>query len=161
VRKEDVKKIMGYYRNIPDMVKYERLECEKIEAIYYDSAKSLDTDGMPHGTTMGRPTEKMGIKAAQDNASARLEKAKIRIKILEADRELISGCLEGMNSKYKKLILWKLIYEYSWTKISVQLNRPESTCRHWFDEALKRLGEILENDVLMLDELVQRASRAR
>jgi hypothetical protein len=152
---------MRYYRNIPGMIKYEREEYETIESKYYDGAKSLNTDGMPHGTKTGRPTEKMGIKAAGQNVSATLGKINVKIKILEADRDLIADCLDCMNGKYKKLLLCKLVYEYNWPKIGIQLNAPESTCRHWFDIALTRLGEILENDVLMLDELEQRASRAR
>jgi hypothetical protein len=163
VRKETVKKIMRYYRNIPGMIKYKREEYETIESKYYDGVKSLglDMDGMQHGTKTGRPTETMGIKAAGQNASAKLRKINVKIKILEADRDLIADCLDCMSGKYKKLLLCKIVYEYSWSKIGIQLNAPESTCRHWFDEALTRLGEILEKDVLMLDELEQRASRAR
>ena len=161
MERDDVRAVVQYYRNIPDMLKYEWQERERIEDEYYNGLKSKGEDGMPHGASVGRPTERAGLKAAQDNAARQLERSKIRIKMLETDAEIIKGCIEDMNGKYKRVISWKLIHEYSWGKISVKFERPESTCRYWLDLALDRLGEILENDVVMLPELIERASRAR
>lgn len=161
VQREDVRFIVEYYRNIPDTLKYEWQERERIEDEYYNGLKSKGEDGMPHSASVGRPTERAGLIAAQDDAAGQLERSKIRIKTLEADRQIIKDCIEDMNGKYKRVIFWKLIYEYSWGKISVKFERPESTCRYWLDLALDRLGEILEKDVVMLPELVERASRAR
>ncbi len=161
MRRNKVKNIVLYYKNIPDMVKFERKQQSEIENEYYNGIRGLSTDGMVYGGAPGKPTEKMGIRAAENNRGEALAEIQVRIKILEADARQIRECIDMMNSKYKMLIFWKLIHGYSWPKISTQFCRPESTCRSWYDKALDRLGEILENDILMVDELVQRATRAR
>ncbi len=159
--KNSAKNIAVYFANIPDMLNYERKWREKIEDEYYNNLKSPSLEGMPHGASIGRPTETQGIKAAEAGAGETVEKASLRIKILEADMAQIKTAIDGMNGKYKKVILWRHINEYSWTKISVLFSQPESTVRYWYDKALERLGEILENDVAEVGDLEQRASRAR
>ncbi len=162
MQRENVRVIVEYYKNIPGMLKYEYQERERVEDEYYNGLKSAGGgDGMPHGLSVGRPTERMGIKAAEKNAAVLLKQSHENIKILEADAEAIHGCIEGMNGKYKKLIFWKLVNEYSWAKISTKFERPDSTCRYRLDLALDRLGEILETDVKELSDLEKRASRAR
>lgn len=161
VTKDSAKNIAVYFANIPDMLNYERKWREKIEDEYYNNLKSPSLEGMPHGASVGRPTETQGIKAAEAGAGAAVESAAERIKILEADMEQIKAAIDGMNGKYKKVILWRHVYEYSWPKIAVQFSQPESTVRYWYDKALERMGEILENDVVLVADLEQRASRAR
>lgn len=162
MQRENVRVIVEYYKNIPGMLRYEYQERERVEDEFYNGLKSAGGgDGMPHGAGVGQPTEKMGIRAAEKNAADMLKRSHEHIKILEADEETIRCCIEGMNGKYKKLIFWKLINEYSWAKISTRFERPDSTCRYWLDIALDRLGEILEKDVKELSDLEKRASRAR
>jgi DNA-directed RNA polymerase specialized sigma24 family protein len=161
VTKESAKNIAIYFANIPDMLNYERTWKQKIEDEYYNNLKSPSLEGMPHGASVGRPTETQGIKAAEANAGSALKTEIERIELLQRDMEQIKAAIDGMNGKYKKVILWRHINEYSWTKISILFSQPESTVRYWYDKALERLGEILENDVVLVADLEQRASRAR
>ena len=159
--KSGAENIIIYYANIPEMLKYEREECEQIEAKHYSGLKAVSVDGMPHGSTVGRPTERDGLKAAEDNAHERLAASKIRIEVLLNDRQKIEAAIGAMNGRYKMILLGKYIHGYSWTKMSSDCNAGESTLRWWRDKALERFGEIIENDVVMVEELEQRASRAR
>lgn len=162
MQRESIKAVVAYYKNIPELLKYEYQEREKIIDVYYNGLKSAGVgDGMPHGTGEGKPTEKMGIEAAKKRASEAIRQSYDKIKLLESDEKIIHDCIECMNGKYKMLIYSKLVNEYSWVQLSVKLERPESTIRYWLDLALDRLGEILEEDVKELDVLVKRASRAR
>lgn len=153
--------VIIYYSNIPEMLKYEHQEVDQIEATYYSGLKAVSADGMPHGSSVGRPTERDGLKAAENDAHARLEKAKIRIKTLEGDREIIDRAINSMNDRYKTILVGKYLRGYSYVKISTDLNAGESTIRWWLKKALERFGEILENDVVMIEEMEERASRAR
>lgn len=161
MHKGAVKDIVAYYRNIPDMLKYERNEREAIEDKYYNGMKGQGNDGMPHRSGTGNPTEKMGMVAAENNASKKMEKINVKIMTLEHDHEVIEDCIGCMNSKYRVILCWHWVYEYNWSKIAIRFSKPESTVRYWMEKAIDQLGEILEKDVLMLDELVERASRAR
>lgn len=159
--KTGAENILIYYSNIPGMLKCERKECEQIEATYYSGLKAVSMDGMPHGSAVGRPTERDGLKAAEDNAQHRLEQSKIRIKMLEGDRDSIERVLCSVNGKYKTILVGKYIKGQNWVQISMELNAAVGTVRYWRDKALERFAEVLENDVVMVDEMEQRASRAR
>lgn len=159
--KENAKNIAIYFANIPDMLNYERNWRRKIEDEYYNNIKSPGLEGMPQGASVGRPTEAQGIKAAEANACRELEKEDARIELLQRDLKQIESVIDTMNGKYKKVILWRHVFKYSWPKISILFSQPESTVRYWYDKALERLGEVLENEVVFVSDLEQRASRAR
>lgn len=158
--KEAAKSIIVYYASIPDMIRFEKEERNYLEKAYYDGVKSPVVSGMPHGSGSGKPTEKMAIRAAEHNAGKRTDKHLVAIDVLESDRETIDAALSSMNSKYKRILLWKHVNGYSWVKIAVNINQPCSTIRYQYDKALEKLGEILEDDVIMINELVDRANRA-
>ena len=158
--KEEAKSIIVYYANIPDMIKYEKEEKDYLEMAYYDGVKSPVVSGMPHGGGSGKPTEKMGIRAAEHDARSRNDKHLVAINVLESDRDTIDAALSSMNGKYKRILLWKYVKGYSWVKIACEINSPCSTVRHWHDAAIEKFGEILEDDCMMINELVSRANRA-
>lgn len=161
MKREDVKNILLYYKSIPEMIKLEKQEQERLEDEYYNALRRPGTGSGSHGSAVGRPTESLAIRAAEHGAAGAVKNAKIRIINLEMDRKLIGDCISALNDKYRKIILWKVIRGDSWTRIAVCTSTPESTLRYWYDQALERLGEALEEDVTMVDELIGRASRAR
>ena len=63
--KDNAKKILVYYANIPDMIKAHEEIKDYVEKKYYDGVKSPMLSGMPHGSGSGRPTETMGVRAAE------------------------------------------------------------------------------------------------
>lgn len=158
--KEAAKHIIVYYANIPEKIKAHNEIKDYVEKRYYDGVKSPVLSGMPHGSGSGKPTETMGLRAAQDNAGKRMDRNTVAIDVLLSDQEIIENALESMCAKYKRILLWKYVQDYSWVKIAMTLNKPSSTVRNWHDKALLKLGEILENDCLMVEELVNRANRA-
>lgn len=159
MRRNGAESIMLYYRAIPGMMKLLRQEQQELEG-EYDSLRGTAYDGMPHGSTPGKPTEEQAVRMAEKGIYDRLQEIGVRLAVLEADAATIRASLDAMSGKYKSLVYMKLLYRYSWGKISVRLGVPESTARYQLRMALDRLAEILD-DVPMADELEGRASRAR
>ena len=99
-------------------------------------------------------------RVIENGVKNRLQEISIQVEVLEGDAANIRGALDAVNGKYKSVIIMRLIRGYSWTKISGKLGVPDSTARNWHGRAVERLGEVLE-DVPMVDELAERATRAR
>ena len=160
MERSDVKNIIIYYKNIPEMLEIFLKQHRELCNTYYNSARAINIDGMPHGTSVSNPSEVLGIKAAESNASEMIREIEQNIRILEADHAFIRRCLDQINGKYKKLVIYKLLREYNWAKISYILSEKESTCRYRFDIALDRLGEQFD-EYKNADELKKKALRAR
>lgn len=126
----------------------------------YSSLHGVASDGMPHGSAPGRGAEALGIRAAERDLSGELAQIEAREARLLADQTAIRVCLDGLNGRYKTLLVMRFVHGYSWAKISVKLSVPDSTVRNWCDRALERLGEGL--DALPdRDGVLERAARAR
>ena len=156
---EGVKKILRYYQEIAEMVKLLKREEEELEE-EYNGLKGVGLDGMPHGISLGRPTEFSVERIVGKSIGNRLGEIRIKTQVLESDAAIIRACLDLLNGKYKRVLSMRYRNGYSWAKISVRLHIPESTVRNWHDRALKRLGEAQE-EVPMVDEIMARASCAR
>lgn len=156
---DDVKHIALYYRAIPEMIhllERERLDLEST----YSGLCGSGSDGMPHGSSVGKPTEALGLRAAEDGTGERLAEIDTKKQVLAGDAATIRGCLDALNGKYKQVLLLRYVRGYSWAKIATRIDTPDSTARHYHDRALKRFGEALE-EVPGMEGLVVRASRAR
>lgn len=156
---DDVKHIALYYRAIPEMIhllERERLDLEST----YSGLCGSGSDGMPHGSSVGKPTEALGLRAAEDGTGERLAEIDAKKQVLAGDAAAIRGCLDALNGKYKQVLLLRYVRGYSWPRIATQINAPDSTARNWHDKALERFGEVLE-EVSGMEGLVVRASRAR
>lgn len=159
MRSEDVKTIIYYYYDIPGIIRLLKEERNDLEDAY-NGLRGISMDGMPHGSTVGRPTEMLAEQADSKNALCRIQEVSVKIHVLECDAALIRRCLDDLNSKYKRLISLRYQYNYSWAKIAVRTGMPDSTVRNRHDKVIARLTEAL-SDVPMVDELASRASRAR
>lgn len=159
MRFEEVKYIAMYYKAIPGMIRLLRQERADIEN-EYGGLHGMEMDGMPHGATPGKPVEALCIHAMDNHLATTLEMIEKREKELCADQAAIRDCLDGLNGKYKSLIMMRYVHGYSWGKISARLTVPDSTARSWHEKAIKRLGEALEEKPGW-KEILSRASRAR
>lgn len=79
MRRRDVKRIMVYYFGIPSMRAELAVEREELED-EYDGLHGTSYDGMPHGSTPGKPTEELAIRADARNVRKRLEEITVRDK---------------------------------------------------------------------------------
>lgn len=159
MRFEEVKYIAKYYKAIPGMLKLLRQERADINN-EYGGLHGMDMDGMPHGTTPGKPVEALCINAMENLYADQLERIEQREKELCADQAAIRDCLDSLNSKYKSIVMMRYVFGYSWGKISTRLSVPDSTARRWHDKAINRLGEALEEKPEWSD-ILSRATRAR
>ena len=159
MRFEEVKYIAKYYKDIPGMLKLLRQERADINN-EYGGLHGMEMDGMPHGTTPGKPVEALCINAIENDLAAVLERIEQREKELCADQATIRDCLGSLNSKYKRIVMMRYVFGYSWGKISTRLSVPDSTARSWHDKAINRLGEALEEKPDW-PEILGRATRAR
>ncbi len=159
MRRKDVKTVIAYYFGIPAMrteLAVERAELED----EYDGLRGTSYDGAPHSSTPGNPTEALAVRVDARNVWNRLEEISVRDRVLVMDREIIQGCLDLLKGEYKRLIFSKHRDRCSWARMAVQNEVPDRTIRRWYDKAVDRLGEALE-EAPMADELLGRASRAR
>lgn len=159
MRFEEVKYIAKYYKAIPGMLKLLRQERADINN-EYGGLHGMDMDGMPHGTTPGKPVEALCINAIENLYADELQRIEQREKELFADQATIRACLDSLNSKYKGIVMMRYVFGYSWGKISTRLSVPDSTARSWHDKAIIRLGEALEEKPGW-EDILSRATRAR
>lgn len=160
MRRKNTKIIMGYYSGIPDMVRQLKSERSDLEGQHYDALGAVAADGMPHSGTPGKPVESMAINAAEKGVWNRLQEIEVRLQVLDSDSAAIRDCLDAIHGKYKRILSMRYLYRYSWGKIAVRLEAPDSTVRNWHMKALDALGFALD-DVPMIEEILGRASRAR
>lgn len=159
MRRKDVKTMIAYYFGIPAMralLDSERAELED----QYNSLRGLSYDGVPHSSMPGKPTEELAARLDERNVRNRLEEIAVKDRVLLMDRENIQGCIDALGGRCKKLIFERHRDRCSWAKLAVRYGKPDSTVRRWYDSAVERLGEALE-EVPMYDEILARASRAR
>ena len=139
MRRRDVKTVIAYYFEIPDMRKGFTAERARLES-EYDGLRGTSYDGVPHSSTPGKPTEMLAIKMEESNAWGRIQEIGVKVQVLQADEATIRGCMDALNGRYKSLLNMKYFRRYSWAKISASLGTPEATARRWNDKALDRLG---------------------
>ncbi len=159
MRRRDVKTIIAYYFEIPDIRKGFTAERARLER-EYDGLRGTSYDGVPHSSTPGKPTEELAAKMEANNTWGRIQEIGVKVQVLQADEAAIRGCMDALNGRYRSLLNMRYFCRYRWAKISVSLDTPEATVRRWNDKAIDRLGELLD-DAPMVEELLGRASRAR
>lgn len=137
-----------------------RKQKNDLENRYYNGAKAMSMDGMPHGSSVGSQTERLAIKAAEDDVHDLLDEVETRMMVLKSDKRQIRGSIDSLNNRYKTLLLDRFVNDYSWTKLASKMHASESTVRYWKEKALDQLVFVM-NDEPMVDELIQRASHAR
>ena len=157
---KDVKRVVQYFYNIPEMVRILREEQREVEDVY-NTLKAAAGGEVGHGGGgPGRPVELAASRALDKGAWERVGEIGVKLEVLEGDAAAVRACLDGLCGRYKRVLEMRHRFGYSWGKISVTMGVPDSTARNWYHKAVLCLGEALE-DVTMAEELVNRASRAR
>lgn len=159
MREKNVKEIVRYYYEIPEMVRLLKTEQREQESLY-DTLKGTGGDGMPGGGGPGKPVEAAVIRLDEQGVYERLQEIHVRLLVLEGDAAAVRDCLDGLSGKYKSILQLRNKCHNSWANISVRMGAPDSTVRNWHDKAILCLGEALD-EVPMAEELLERASRAR
>ena len=159
MQREIVKNIALYYKAIPGMLQLLKQEREDLEN-EYNGLRGMESAGMPRGSSPGKPTETIGLLAAEKDIGGRIAEIEARERLLYEDVANIRACLDALNDKYKRLIQMRYVFGYSWVKTACKVSAPDSTTRRWEAKAITRFGEALEG-LPDADGLVERASRAR
>ena len=159
MRSETVKHIVKYYGGIPEAIKLLKRERDALED-EYNGLGGLAMDGMPHSSAPGNPTEALAVRVIENGVKNRLQEIWVRGEVVGGGGAGVGGAVGAVDGECRSVMIMRLIRGYSWTKISGKLGVPDSTARNWHGRAVERLGEVLE-DVPMVDELAERATRAR
>ena len=130
MRYGSVKHIALYYKAIPGMLRLLRQERTELEGNYY-GLRGLACDGMPRGSSPGKPTEESGLRALENGVSERLAEIAEAERVLSGDEACIRACLDALNGKYKEVIVMRYVRGYSWAKISARMGTADSTARDW------------------------------
>ena len=84
MRFENVKQIALYYKAIPGMLRLLRQEREELEE-EYNCLRGTESDGMPRGSSPGKPTETLGLRAMEHGVGDRLNEIRGKERLLLAD----------------------------------------------------------------------------
>ncbi len=160
MKQSDAKTIMEYYGGIGEMIWLLKCEKEDLESTNYNQLGAVAADGMPHATSPGKPVENKALDAAEKGVGERLREIADKVQILEGDAAAIRSCLDGVNSRYKRILSMRYLHRYSWGRIAVKIETPESTVRDWHRRGLNTMASALDH-VDMTQEILGRASRAR
>ena len=143
MRMQDVKAVIMYYRDIPEMKKLLIQERRELEDEYC-GLKGVSMDEAPRGGSTGKPVEGQMIAMEESGAAARLRDIGKLTGELEADRQRVQCAIDALNGRYKRVLKMRYLGGYSWAKISVQIGASDSTVRRWHDKALLCLGKAME-----------------
>ena len=102
MREKNVKEIVRYYYEIPEMVRLLKTEQREQESLY-DTLKGTGGDGMPGGGGPGKPVEAAVIRLDERGVYERLQEIHVRLLVLEGDAAAVRGCLDGLSGKYKSI----------------------------------------------------------
>ena len=160
MKRKDVKNVMAYYNEIPEMIHALQHERGELEDQHYNALGAAAADGMPRSGEPGKPVENIAINAAEKGVGDRLKEITKRLEILDSDAEVIWGCLAGLNSRSNQVLARRYQHRDSWAEIALKMEAPDSTVRSWHDKALDVVGEALD-EVPTSGEILGRASRAR
>ena len=96
MREKNVKEIVRYYYEIPEMVRLLKTEQREQESLY-DTLKGTGGDGMPGGGGPGKPVEAAVIRLDERGVYERLQEIHVRLLVLEGDAAAVRGCLDGLS----------------------------------------------------------------
>lgn len=133
----------------------------------------FDEQGQPEGIAFGIETpggpRAFNLPANVEGVRAVFAQQKVKPQEGQAERTawrnirdwvMAQMAIDALGGRCKKLIFERHRDRCSWAKLAVRYGKPDSTVRWWYDSAVERLGEALE-EVPMYDEILARASRAR
>lgn len=103
MREKNVKEIVRYYYEIPEMVRLLKTEQREQESLY-DTLKGTGGDGMPGGGGPGKPVEAAVIRLDERGVYERLQEIHVRLLVLEGDAAAVRDCLDGLSGKYKSIL---------------------------------------------------------
>lgn len=154
---QNVKKIISYYGEIPKMIKSLKLEKAELEDKY-----NLLRNAMGGTSKNSAPANLIETFVCLDDGDLgnKIQEVTVKIQVLYMDSMTIKNCLDSVRSTYKQIISMRCLRDYSWTRISAELNIPNSTARRRYNKVMERLGEALD-EAPMIQELLKRASHAR
>lgn len=94
--------------------------------------KGLNMDGMPHGSSPGRPTEAMALQIDE-----LYEKIKEHYNQIKREKIAVWNFIETIDDPIlRQIIRWRCVKPHSWTFVGMKLNMPADTCRKIFDRAI-------------------------
>lgn len=150
---QNVKKIISYYGRIPGMIKLLKQEKAELEDKYNLLRNAMG--GTSKNSTPGNPIETF-VCLDDGESGNKIQEVTVKIQVLDMDSTTIKNCLDSIYSKYKQIIFMRYFRDYCWTRISAELNIPNSTVRRWHNKAIEKLGAVLD-EAPMIEEISRRA----
>lgn len=144
MRAEDVKAILAYTADIPRLLHMADAELEQLDEDY-NCLHGIDMDGMPHGTTPGKPTENLAEKLASDPLRAyRIAELKAKKRVWLEDAVIVRGEIARMGSVAQRILNERFIIGRSWEDTAAATGWSISTTKRKGVAALYLLGQRLD-----------------
>lgn len=141
---EDVKTILKYTADIPRRFHMINEELAQLDE-EHNCLRGIEMDGMPRGTTPGKPTENLAEKLAGDSLRAfRIAELKARRRVLYEDAIIVRGEISLMESVAQRILNEKFIVGRSWEDTATATGWSISTTKRKGVAALHLLGQRLD-----------------
>lgn len=143
------KMTVGRYKYLVSMIDELKRQAESWKAHIAEDIVTLggqNVDGMPHGTTVGNPTERFGIMLASGYTPAGLKELEFEIRQLEREAheksvsiKIVEAWLEGLSEKERWLVEKQLIDGMYWREVVSEYHRRYG--EEYSKEGLKKIRD--------------------
>lgn len=103
----------------------------------------LAMDGMPHGSTVGNPTESkaMRVLELEEQYTGHIEYLCTQVAEALALKRTIDGVLNTFPPQYLRMATLRYKYGYSWLKVSLQMYLSEQRVRQMDADLVDRVAK--------------------
>ena len=147
--KNQVERILQFYRTIPDEIKLYAEERAEFND-YYNPLQSPVVDGMPHDTNASDQTANAALRSGEyEYAAKRVEEIEKYITTLERIATEVFGSLKAL-PYYEKMTVYRFYLDgWSWAKVSFALRYSEVQCRRIRNNAIVKLADLFSDNQII------------
>lgn len=146
----DHKMTVGRRKYLENVIEELKMQAEYWKNHVADDLVTLGSqvvDGMPHGTTVGNPTERFGIMLASGYTPDGLKELEAEIRNLESEEHeravnirIVEAWLDGLTEKERWLVESQLIEGMYWRQVVSEYHSKYG--EEYSKEGLKRIRDI-------------------
>lgn len=149
--KEIVIKLLDYYGDIDDEIRFFRGRIKNIETTYYNPIGAIQNDGLPKGkNNISRPVEEM-ILAIPDDARILLKSYENQIKRLQALKSEMLREISRLELREKSIITDYYVHKMKWELVAVRNHYSVRQCKNIRNAAVENLVRRFKSNANIAD----------
>lgn len=146
MNKEEVIKILEYYKEIDGEISIYRRILHDYESVYYNTIGAMANDGQPKGQYhISRPVESAAMNIP-DCAQEDMKDYEEKVKKLQRMKSQILQEISRLKLKEKTIIFDYYIYGMKWEQVAERNHYSDRQCKNIRDIAVEKLAEKFQNN---------------